>query len=162
MAKDTAHPADIREEFWDRAEDITAGMLSSEGAAPRPMAHTAKPKDNALWFITAKGTDIAEAAAQSKTGQYILACGHSQLYAAINGQLRVETSPEKLDEIWSPMAAVWFDDGRQDDDICLVRFTPTEGEVWATEGSAKALFEFAKAHMTDERLDMGDHGKVTF
>lgn len=162
MAKDITDNSEICEDFWNRADDITAGMLSADEAPARPMAHTAKPEDNALWFITAKGTDIANAAAQNKHGTYVLSCSHAQLYASINGQLTVERHEDKLDEIWSPMAALWFDDGRQDDDICLVRFTPQDAEVWATDGTAKALFEFAKARITNTRPNVGHYGKVTF
>lgn len=163
MAKDAETPADIRKEFWNRAEDVTAGMLSSDGAPARPMAHIAKPEDNALWFITAQGTDIEEVARAGKTGNYILACSHGQLYASIEGQMTLEQSQEKLDEIWSPMASVWFEDGREDPDVRLVRFTPQQGEVWTTDGSAKAMYEIAKSFVNDDdRPDLGAHGKVTF
>nr|WP_309501832.1 pyridoxamine 5'-phosphate oxidase family protein [uncultured Roseovarius sp.] len=152
----------MRDEFWNRAEKITAGMLSAAGAPPRPMAHQVSKDDKALWFITAQGTDIADAARAGSKAQHILACAHGQLYAAIDGRLSVEANNEKLDELWSPMAAIWFDDGREDADICLVRFTPEKAEIWATDGKPKALYELAKAAVTDETPDLGDHAKLRF
>ncbi|QIE44106.1 pyridoxamine 5'-phosphate oxidase family protein [Pseudohalocynthiibacter aestuariivivens] len=149
-------------EFWERAEKISAGMLSATGAPPRPMAHQVRQDDNALWFITAKATDIADAAQNGAQAQHILACSHGQLYAVIDGTLHVETDPQKLDDIWSPLASVWFEDGREDDDICLVRFTPQQAEVWTTDGAAKALYEFAKAAIKDEMPDTGDHARLHF
>lgn len=152
----------LNEEFWDRAAKITAGMLSADGAAPRPMAHQVHKRDRALWFITAQGTDIAEAAENGAQAQHILACAHGQLYATINGRLSIEIDEGKIDEIWSPMAAVWFEDGRDDEDIRLVRFTPTEAEIWATDGKAKTLYDFAKAAITDEKPDVDEHATLRF
>ncbi|MCF6445280.1 pyridoxamine 5'-phosphate oxidase family protein [Nereida sp. MMG025] len=153
---------DLTETFWDRLSNIRAGMLSPNTAAPRPMAHTAKKDDNAIWFITADGTDVADAAKVGDTGLYQVACAKGQLYAWVKGTLSLETQPEKLDEIWSPMAAVWFDDGRSDDDIRLVRFTPSSGEAWTTDGNGKALFEFAKSQITGTQPDVGDQGNLMF
>lgn len=149
-------------DFWTRTAKITAGMLSAAGAPPRPMAHQLRDGDEALWFITDKNTDIAAAAREGARAQHILACAHGQLYAAIDGALSVETREDVLDDVWSPMAAVWFDDGREDDDICLVRFSPAQAEIWTTDGKAKSLYEFAKAGVTDDTPDMGDHAVLTF
>lgn len=152
----------LKDTFWDRLDDITAGMLSTPSAPPRPMAHSAKRKDNMLWFITATGTDIAEAAKGGAKAQYTLASGQGQLYAAVEGTLSEVNDPDKLDEIWSPMAAAWFEEGRKDDDIVLVGFKPTRAEVWETDGKAKTLFEMARANMGHDTPDVGKHGHLTF
>ena len=60
------------------------------------------------------------------------------------------------------MAAVWFDEGRQDDDIVLVSMRPKKAAVWATDGDAKSLFEFARASISNDTPDVGEHGTVTF
>ena len=152
----------LAQTFWNRIDDVSAGMLAARDAPPRPMAQTARKDDGALWFITAQGTDIAEAARAGSEATFTAACAHSKLYATVKGKLSVETSKEKLDDIWSPMAAVWFEDGRQDDDIRLVKMRLTEGEVWATDGTAKSLYEMAKAGMSESKPDLGDHGMVRF
>ena len=72
------------------------------------------------------------------------------------------TDPAKLDELWSAIAGAWFEDGRQDDDVQLVRMDLSTAEVWATGGSLSFLYEIAKAHLTDEKPDMGQHGTVRF
>ncbi|KRS14601.1 hypothetical protein XM53_02535 [Roseovarius atlanticus] len=153
---------DLKETLWKRLDDLQAGMLSSSSAPPRPMAPTITADDHAIWFVTAKGTDIADAAAKAEACKFIAACPSAHLYADIDGALSVETSEAKLDEIWSPMAAVWFEDGRQDDDIVLVCMRPKKAAVWATDGNAKSLFEFARASLSGDTPDVGTHGTVAF
>lgn len=162
MAEHNATPAELERQFWKRADDVRAGMLSSADAPPRPMAHTAKAEDKALWFITAAGTDIDEAAMKGAEAHYVLACSHGQIYASVKGRLSLETDKKKIDEIWSPMAAVWFEDGRQDDDIRLVRLAPATADIWLTDGAGKALFEVAKTQVTGDTPDLGEHGRVQF
>ena len=160
--KDITPQAELQELFWDRIGGITSGMLSSDGARPVPMSHTAVREDRALWFITAKGTDIADAAGSNPSASYIVACQKGQLYAAIDGSLSISEDRAKLDEIWSPIASAWFEDGQQDEDIVLVKFALSEGEIWATDGGARFLYEIAKGNLTGAEPDMGEHGTVTF
>jgi len=152
----------LRQTLWKRLDSLQAGMLSTSSAPPRPMAPSITEEDSAIWFVTAKGTDIAAAAVANESCKFIAACSSAQLYADIDGELSVETSEAKLDEIWSPMAAVWFEDGRQDDDIVLVCMRPKKAVVWATDGNAKSLFEFARASLSSDTPDVGTHGTVTF
>ena len=154
----------LKEQFWDRLEDTRTGMMAAGDARAVPMSHYIDDDDKApvIWFITAKGTDLAQAAANGAAGEYIVSSNDEALYARIDGRVSISNDAAKLDEIWNGVAAAWFEGGKQDDDIQLVRFDLTEAEVWATGGSFKFLYEVAKAHLTDRKPDMGDHGTVRF
>lgn len=154
----------MKEKFWDRLEDVRTGMLRAEGARAVPMSHYVDDDDpeNAIWFITAKGTDISNAAITGADGEYLVTSNDENLYARITGRVSVSQDKEKLDEIWNAVASAWFDGGQQDPDVQLVRFDVQEAEVWVTGGSLKFLFEVAKAHMTDEKPDMGEHAVLRF
>ncbi|MBM1814318.1 pyridoxamine 5'-phosphate oxidase family protein [Pseudosulfitobacter pseudonitzschiae] len=161
--KDHTPQSELKETFWDRIGDINAGMLATPSDRARPMSHTLHDDDRtALWFITAHGTDIADAAKKGSAATYLVACQHNKLYATVEGALDVVTDPKTLDDLWSPVADAWFEGGQEDPDVCLVRMKLSKAEVWATDGGAKFLFEIAKANLTDAKPDMGDHGVVTF
>ena len=153
---------DLKDDFWKRIDDVQAGMLSVQGGRPVPMSPMADRDANAIWFITAQGTDVAAASESGSTASLQVADSNSNLYANVQGHLQSVDDAEKLDELWNAVVAAWFEDGRDDDKVRLVRMTPTTAEVWATDGAAGFLYEIAKAHMTDEKPDMGDHGTVTF
>jgi len=154
----------LKEKFWERLEDTRTGMMAADGARAVPMSHYIDDDDKApvIWFITAKGTDLAKSAANGATGEYIVSSTDEALYARIDGKVSVSNDAAKLDEIWNAIAAAWFEDGKRDDDLELVRFDLTEAEIWATGGSAKFLYEVAKSHLTDSKPDMGEHGTVRF
>ena len=153
---------DLKATFWDRIGDVNVGMLSASGTDPRPMAHHARRDDGALWFLTPADTDIGEDASAGKAARYSIASGDAKLYAVVDGTLSIEPSKDKLDEIWSPMDAAWFEDGKDDPDVRLVKFTPKSAEIWANDSTARAFYEIAKSAASNEVAQPGHHGSVTF
>lgn len=154
--------AELKNEFWDRLADTRAGMLATDGGRAIPMSHYVDRDANALWFITAKGTDLAQTAQSGAAAEYLISSSNESLYARIDGAVQAVTDPAKLDELWSAVAAAWFEDGRKDEDIQLVRMDLKEAEVWATGGSLSFLYEIAKANVTKEKPDAGHHGTLRF
>lgn len=154
----------IRKEFLDRLEDSRVGMLSAGSARPVPMSHYVDEDDPkaTLWFITAKQTDLSKAAATPADGTFIVSSTDESLHARIDGTLSQSHDKEQLDKIWSKVAEAWFEEGKQDDDIQLLRFDPTEAEVWLTGGGLKFIYEIAKANLTDTKPDIGEHAVLRF
>lgn len=138
--------SDLKEEFWERMDDVRACM------------------PGAVWFITAKGTDLAQSVANgAQPAQMVVSDDKSGLYADVRGMLDHSTDREALDEAWSFVAGAWFDGGQHDPDVCLLRFTPKTAKMSITSGGgAKFLYEIAKAHLTSDKPDMGEQGEVSF
>ncbi len=153
---------DLKSAFWDRIGDVQAGLLSAAGARAVPMSPYADRKENAIWFITADGTELSKAAETSAEASFFVADPKANLYATIDGQVTHVNDPAKLDELWNAVAASWFDDGRRDDDIRLIRMTPTKAEVWATTGAAGFVYELIRSRVSDDKPDVGEHGMVSF
>lgn len=153
---------DDRKEFWDRLDDIRTGMLGVNGRYV-PMTHNLEPEDGNIWFLTAKGTDMGQAALAGAESQYIV-CGDSKsIYADIAGRLEVSHNPEKLDEVWSAMASTWFEGGKDDPDLLLIRIVPKDAEVWlGPESGLEFLWKVAKAKVSGEEPDYGKHFTLTF
>ena len=153
-----------RDTFWKRLDGINAGML---GCAPDwrlvPMSHYADPEQGALWFITAEGTDLVEATRGGpKLAAHVIGSGPDELYARIEGKLELSNDRAKLDELWNAVASTWFEDGKQDDDIRLLKLSISAAEVWATTGGIGFLYQVAKSKVTGEQPDMGEHFEVSF
>lgn len=149
-----------KHEFWDRAEAINAGMLAPMGSDRWvPMSHTADAAANRLWFITAKGTDIVDALKTGATpATYLLADNAKGLFAQVTGTLSLSDDRAKLKDLWNVVADSWFEGGIDDPDIRLVSLQIKAGEVWVTPTSGvRFLFSIAKARVTGDEPDLGDH-----
>ena len=152
----------LKAEFWNRIGHVQAGMLETAGNTPVPMAPYGDAEANAIWFITARDTSVARAAATGAEARLQVADPKANLYATVEVRVMEVNAPEKLEELWSVVASAWFEEGRRDDDVRLVRLQPASAEVWATASGAGFLYEIAKARFTGDTPDAGDHGVVTF
>ncbi|MDA9865495.1 pyridoxamine 5'-phosphate oxidase family protein [bacterium] len=157
--------ADLKQEFWDRLSDVRACMLGFSGnsalVAMSPQLDDDLPGH--VWFITAKGTNLAKGvAAGDAEGRLVVSDAGAGLYADVSGNLSHSTDREALDEVWSFVADAWFEGGQHDPDVCLLCFTPAQGSISITTNGAKFLYEIAKANLTGAKPDAGEHGEVTF
>ncbi|WP_010140665.1 pyridoxamine 5'-phosphate oxidase family protein [Oceanicola sp. S124] len=154
---------DPAKHLFDRLADITAGMLMTGPDTHIPMSHHADAERGVLWFITAEGTEAHKAAIAGRDSHFLVADRGAKLYADISGQLQAVTDPATLDDLWSRVTDAWFEDGRDDPSVRLLRFVPSKAEAWMTEGSAKFLFEIARANLDDDHTpEVGEHRMITF
>jgi len=150
--------------FWKRLAGINAGMLGTrERMKMVPMSHYADAEAKALWFITAEGTDlVGELAQGGQPAIHVIGDAAGRLWAQIEGQLELSADREKLDEIWNTVAAAWFEEGRKDPDLRLLKLSLTEADIWPTTGGVGFLFQVAKARLTGDEPDIGEHFHLTF
>jgi len=147
-------------EFWERLEDCRSGMLSIDGRAV-PMSHYIDTNKRELWFLSAKDTYMAEHA-DGTEARYMVCNDDEGLYADISGRLTPETNPQKVDEYWNFVAASWYEDGKRDPDLQLLKLSLKDGEIWTAKGGAGFMFQVAKANVTGEKPDIGDHYEIHF
>ncbi|MGR3493412.1 MAG: pyridoxamine 5'-phosphate oxidase family protein [Shimia sp.] len=153
-------PAD---DFWAAFEDVRAGMLKIGDTDFAPMTPFSRPSENALWFVTAKGTDLANAAAHGwSPAQFIVSSNGAGLWATIHGEARIHMDRAKLDEIWNPVTDAWFEEGKSDPDLTMIHFKLSRAEAWTSDGSLKFFYEIAKSQIDDTKPDVGNHGTLTF
>ncbi len=157
---------DAKKEFWDRLDDVRAGMLGLAGEPTVPMSPNLYEdgEDGVIWFITAQGTHLVTTLTGGpQDGQFVVSDDKEAIYAHIDGVLSLSDDKSVLDEIWSQMAALWFEDGKQDDDLRLIRFAPKRADVWFSEANPVAFFyEVAKAKIADEKPDAGWQTEINF
>ena len=155
----------LKEEFWKRMADVRACMLSASGSgALVPMSPQLDDDyPDQIWFITAKGTSLAEAvASQEADARLVVSDDGAGLYADVQGTLSHSTDREALDEVWSFVANAWFEGGQRDRDVRLLCFKPKKAEVSITTNGAKFLYEIAKANVTGEKPSAGAQGSIEF
>lgn len=158
--------SDKKKEFYDRLEDVRAGMLGLQSDHRLvPMSPNFDDDDpGAIWFLSAVGTALVDAVATgAQDAKFVVSDDKNGLYGDILGRLEIADNRAKLDEIWSPIAAAWYEEDKQDPDLRLMKFTLTEAEVWLTTTSGlKFFYEIIKANINDEMPDTGTRASLTF
>lgn len=146
--------SDIRKEFWKALSDSPFLMVSLDGSKEHALPMTAqldKDADSEFWFYSAKGNRLESggpAMAQFSSK------GHD-LFACIAGTLTQETDPAVIDRYWSKQVEAWYEGGRNDPNLLMLRFDLKDAEIWTADLGVKGLFKL----MTGKTIDPQEAGK---
>lgn len=158
--------SEARETLFSILADVGAGMLGIDGSGQhmQPMTHFVDRDTGELWFITSKQTDLVRAVGMGATAHYTVTGDDHRAWSSMSGTVTQSEDMAKLDEIWSAVAAAWFDQGRDDPDICLLHLPLREAALWTATGNPLVFgLEIARANMSEKyKPDMGDHVIIDF
>jgi general stress protein 26 len=132
--------ADIEQKFWKELKDspfVMLGIEGEHGSATQPMTAQFQGEAAPLWFFTARdnglvqalgsGSDRAIAAFASK--------GHD-LFASIRGQLSIDNDPAMIERLWNPVIAQWYQGGKSDPKLALLRLDVEDAKLWKSDVGA--------------------------
>jgi general stress protein 26 len=81
-------------------------------------------------------------------------------YVSVNGLASLSDDQSTIDALWNPAAAAFFDGGREDPNITVLRVDATEGQYWtAPSGRIGSLVSMLKAKFGEAEA-AGEHGEV--
>lgn len=136
-------PDDLKARLWKALRsDMTVmlGLAGGEHGHARPMTAQIEDRDHGpLWFFTAKDSDLVQklqGGSKDAAAQFV-SKGHD-LWASINGALTEDTDPAVVDRLWNSHVAAWYEQGRNDPKVALLRFDPREAEIWLDASSIVA------------------------
>ena len=157
---------DATGQLFDELDRVRAGMLGIRGADDhmQPMSHFADRDARALYFITASDTDLVKAIGNGADARFALTGKDHDFYAGLQGPIRVSNDSAKLDELWSNVAAAWFEGGRDDPRVTLLEMPIAEAAVWSSTGNPVSFaWEIARSNMNEEHTpDVGVHKVIDF
>lgn len=137
-----ADPAELEQKFWKALESDMTMMLGIQGAEDghtRPMtAQLDGEGPGPIWFFTAKDNALVQnLGAGSRAIATFASKGHD-LFATVHGSLGLETDRAVLDRLWNRFVAAWYEGGKDDPKLALLRLDPDQGEVWLSGSSVVA------------------------
>jgi len=136
-------PDELEKRFWKELEsDMTVmlGLVGVDDGHMRPMTAQIENRQGPLWFFTSKETEFAEALASGKAGRAIATFtskGHG-LFATVHGRLSIGNDRATIDRLWNRFVAAWFEQGKDDPKLALLRLDPERGEFWENGSSIMA------------------------
>lgn len=138
----TRHDDDLTRAFWKALKTdrtVMLGLATERGVHPRPM--TALIEGDAggpVWFFTAVDTDLAEAIRAPRQAMLTLASKGHDVFATVHGRIAHDLDRGVVDRLWNPFVAAWYEQGKDDPKLALLRFDPDEAEIWLDGSSLVA------------------------
>lgn len=157
---------DPRGALFDVLDGVRAGMLGLVGGGEglQPMTHFPDADAGVIWFISSTDTDLVQSLGLGEDAQYVVIAEDHAAHISLRGKLYQVHNSAKLDELWGPFVSAWFEGGRDDPRVALMRFDPEIAEIWASSASTlKVGFEIIRANLdADHQPDIGTKATVRF
>lgn len=149
---------DIKQRFWKELADSPYLMVGREGSHDHAIPMTAQlDKDNEGFFHFFH-SKTGRLAAGGRAMAHYAAKGHD-LFACISGTLTPANDPATIDKYWSKPVEAWYEGGRNDPDLLLLRFDLDDAEIWTADAGVKGLLKLMTG-TTMKKGDMGSHAEV--
>jgi general stress protein 26 len=126
-------PDELEARFWKALKSDMTMMLGLAGVAEghtRPMTAQLDGDKGPIWFFTSSENDIVEKLGRKRRAIATFASKGNEIFAAVHGKISLEKDTEVLDRLWNRFVAAWFEGGKQDPKLRLLRLDPEEAEIW--------------------------------
>jgi general stress protein 26 len=133
--------ADIIEKLWKAIKDDRTIMLALDderGGDSQPMTamFEKEPGEGPLWIFSSSDVDLVNATGNGSAAKaQFVAKGHD-VFASLTGRLTPTTDREMVDRLWNPFIAAWYEGGKDDPKLRLLRLDLDHAHVWLNENSA--------------------------
>ena len=154
-----APTADERDQLATLLKKARIAIITTVSAdnqlVSRPMAVKEREFDGDLWFFTEDPSHKTDEVRANPEVNVALESGGG--WVSIAGTAEVVTDAAKIDELWDTGAQAWFEQGREDPKVALLKVTAHTAEYWATdEPKPLVLFKYAKAAVTGGQPNIGE------
>ena len=95
-----------------------------------------------LWIFTSKESDLVRAIGSGKAAHATFTGKKHDLFANITGQLSIDNDRAVIDRLWNSWIAAWFEGGKDDPKLCLLRFDAEEAKIWLNATSIGAAIQW--------------------
>jgi general stress protein 26 len=154
---------DKLKELVEKAENcfFCSGIKTGLPFSTRPMSEQLVDDKGQIWFISRKDSEKNSEIAQDPFVQLLFQGNKHSGFISIYGIAEIIDDQQKIDELWQPMFKVWFEKGKNDPMISLIRVDPTQGYYWDTKhGKTVAFLKIAASLITGKAMDDSVEGKL--
>ena len=134
--------AEIEAKFWKALKsDMTVflGLDGVEDGHARPMTSQIEGEESGpLYFFTATDNGIVQNLSQGNRAMcHFVDKGH-EVWATLHGSLTLDNDRATIDRLWNPFVAAWYEGGKDDPKLALLRLDAEHAQIWLNENSVFA------------------------
>jgi len=91
-----------------------------------------------IWIFSSKDVDLVRSLDGEKSAVAHFASKGHDLFATVHGRVTPDNDRAAIDRMWNKFIAAWYEGGKDDPKLQLLRFDPDHAQVWLNEHSLVA------------------------
>ncbi|WP_159800401.1 pyridoxamine 5'-phosphate oxidase family protein [Flavobacterium sp. MK4S-17] len=142
----------------EMAEDIKMCMFCTELSVrpipTRPMAVQEVDDEGNIWFISSAKSNKNFEIKHDEDVQLIFAKNADAHFLSLFGKAVIYRDKAHIDEVWTPIAKTWFEEGKEDPDVTVIKVAPEDAYYWDTKsGKMISLIKWAAGAILGKGVD---------
>jgi general stress protein 26 len=134
-------PQELEAKFWKALKSDMTMMLGLDGVEDgraRPMTAQIEGERGPIWFFTAKDTAIVQKLSDGNRAIATFTSKGHDLFATVHGKVSLDNDRATIDRLWNRFVAAWYEGGKDDPKLALLRFDAERAEIWLDASSLLA------------------------
>ena len=134
-------PRELEEKFWKALKSDRTLMLGLDGVEDghaRPMTALTEGESGPLWFFTSVDNAMVQQLPQGGRAVAAFVAKDHDLFASIKGTLHRDDNRAVIERLWNPFVAAWYEGGKDDPKLALLRLDAEDAEIWLNGSSMLA------------------------
>lgn len=128
----------------------------------RPMSIQKVCDQGNFWFLSASDSSKNQEIIEDSRVQLFINNTSNYEFLSVYGKATISRDRQKIDELWSDIAKAWFNEGKDDPRVTVIKVTPEEGFYWDTkDGKLVSLIKIAASAVTGKTLQEGVEGRIS-
>ena len=87
-----------------------------------------------IWFFASTDNELVKSLPRRTCAIATFASKGHDLFATLHGTLSLDNDPVTIDRFWNRYVAAWFEGGKDDPKLALLRLDADHAEIWLDEG----------------------------
>lgn len=141
---------------------FSTNLQKNDGATFRPMSAQEVDEDGNIWFFSGIDSDKNLEIQKDNLVQLVFSDPNKSSYLIVNGVAEIVVDRHKIEELWSPAIKIWFEKGKEDPNISLIKVKTQTAFYWDTEGNKMInFFKYLASVATGSNLTTGVKGSIS-
>jgi general stress protein 26 len=136
-------------------------LKTDDGSTCCPMTAIKVCDQGNVWFFSEKNSDKNKAILMDKNVQLFFSHPGKGSYLVVNGEAEIIFDKTIIEELWTPVAKIWFKQGADDRNISIIKVKPTTAYYWDTDGNRMInLLKTVASVVTGTNLITSKEGEI--
>ena len=117
-----------------------------------------------IWFIGDRKSEVISSIEKNPQVNLSYTSADQKDFVSINGVARLVDDKAKLDELWSPVYAAFYEHGKEDPNVQIICVECHGAQYWLSGNTVVDMFKMLSAAVQDGKTAdyMGTNGSITF
>ncbi|MET3731314.1 pyridoxamine 5'-phosphate oxidase family protein [Moheibacter stercoris] len=154
------------EKLKDMVDKIDMGMMGtyqegSEFIYAVPMSRQEVDEQGNIWYLLSSESETYQNLEKNKNVSILFSDTSNFNFLSLNGQAEISQDQARIEKYWNKMIEVWFEKGKEDPRIRVLKVVPSEAHYWDNKtNKLVTMFKVLSSAVTGQKLDIGREGEL--